>query len=129
MKIFLFSLLFASILLMPNLVGAVPTGLPFGGHVLFSIPCTCVPGSVLVQYSLLYPTPYPFVFRSLLLAPASIRYSYQQFLVLPPPTAWQLGKFIPAPLTPCLGVPPLCTPPYADGIIFDVGSSFPGFIL
>lgn len=98
----------------------------FGGYVLFSTPCTCVPGTVLVNYFPLYPVEYPYFFRALLLTPASIRYAYQQFLVLPPPTAWHLGNFVPAPLTPCLGVAPACIPA-ADGIIFQVGSSFPGF--
>ncbi len=101
----------------------------FGGYVLFSMPCTCIPGTVLVQYAVLHPLIYPYVFRALLLTPATIRYNHIAFLILPPPTSWHLGKFTPAPLTPCLGVAPLCLPPFADGIILYTGSSSPGFPL
>jgi hypothetical protein len=116
----------------PIFLFAQTAGLPFGGYVVVSVPCTCMaPGTVRVQYLpvVLHPVQYPFVFHALLLTPVTIRYAYQQFLVLPPPTAWHLGKFIPGP-APCLvGVPPACAPLLTDGAIFDVGSSFPGHTL
>lgn len=98
----------------------------FGGYVVFTTPCTCVPSTTLVNYIPLYPLTYPYVFHALLLTPASIRFKYQQFLGLPPPSAWHLGTFTPAPTTPCLGVAPACVPG-ADGVIVTVGSSYPGF--
>lgn len=98
----------------------------FGGYVVFTTPCTCIPSTILVNYVPLHPLTYPYVFHALLLTPGSIRYAYQQFLALPPPTSWHLGTFAPAPATPCLGVAPACVPA-ADGIIATVGSSYPGF--
>jgi hypothetical protein len=76
----------------------------------------------------MYPLVYPYVFRALILQPATIRYAYQQFLIIPPPLAWHLGRFIPMPGTPIcnIGIAPACVPLLADGIIFEVGSSFPG---
>ena len=98
----------------------------FGGYVVATTPCTCIPSTTLVKYVPLFPIKYPYTFRALLLTPTSIRYKYQQFLALPPPSAWHLGTFTPAPTTPCLGVAPSCVPG-ADGVIVTVGSSYPGF--
>lgn len=122
-KAYLFAIAFLMAFPASAFAGILPG---FGGYVVFTTPCTCVPGTFLVNYVPLYPIEYPYVFHALLLTPASIRYAYQQFLIVPPPTAWHLGTFVPAPGTPCLGVIPACVPA-ADGIIFEVGSSFPGF--
>ncbi len=133
MKKILFSfLILAAFLFQPAFSFAQLAGLPFGGYVVLSVPCTCMlPGTVRVQYMpiILHPVQYPFVFHALLLTPVTIRYAYQQFLILPPPTAWNLGKFIPGPVPCMVGVPPACVPLFTDGVIFDVGSSFPGHII
>lgn len=105
-------------------------GLQFGGFVGGSTPCTCMtPGFVHVQYTLLYPSLFPWITRALLLTPATVRFGYEQFLILPPPTAWHLGLFAPTPSACFIGVPPECPFLPTDGIIVYTGSSFPGFSL
>lgn len=122
-KFYVLVLLFVITLPAPVFGGVLPG---FGGYVVFTTPCTCLPSTTLVNYVPLFPLKYPYTFHALLLTPASIRYAYQQFLGLPPPSAWHLGTFVPAPTTPCLGVAPACVPA-ADGVIATVGSSYPGF--
>ena len=125
---YLFCLFAIVSLLLPLTASALtPVGEEFGGYILLSTPCTCTPGIVRVQYSLVYPLLFPWVSRALLLTPATIRFAYQQFLITPPPTAWHLGVFVPVPSLCLIGAPPACAALPADGLIFYTGSSFPGF--
>lgn len=102
---------------------------PYGGLVTFAIPCTCSFGW-LVSYFPLHPITYPWVTHSLVWqAGVSIPYAYQQFLITPTPTSWQLGTFVPGGMCWILAPNPVdpCIPLPADGTIFMAGASFPGF--
>lgn len=104
-----------------------PVGQEFGGLVALTSPCTCTPGILRVQYTLLYPTAIPWVSRAFLLTPASLRFAYLEWLVFPPASAWHLGVVVPTPSACLVGAPPTCATLPTDGVIFYTGSSYPGF--
>jgi len=101
-------------------------GLPFGGYVLFSIPCTCSP-SFLVFLSPAFINSNVPSFGILTWTPGiSIPYKYH--ISPPAPTSWVLGDYAPGP-TACMWVyGPSCAPPPVPtmGTISTYGISMPG---
>jgi hypothetical protein len=129
MKHFIFLIFLLLILFVPITIFAqTGLGVQFGGYVVSVLPCTCS-ASFLVIYIPLYPLAIPHVTNSLTLTPATFRYAYQQFLAIPVPTSWHLGKYAPGVQACLIGVPPGCVPVFNDGAILETGSSFPGHSL
>ena len=121
MKILFLTLL---LLLLPSPAFAA-TPLPgFGGYVVAAVPCTCPPFGWNIYYAPFYPSglgALTFTFG------ASIPYAYQQFIVVPALTSWELGNFIPGAGVCLVGAPPACVLLPSQGLIFEVGASYPGF--
>ncbi len=109
-------------------LGVAPgIGLPFGGYVIFSIPCTCSAG-LAVFMAPFFPgvgNGVPVPFGALLYQPGiSKLFAYYNIGV---PTTWHLGNYTPGGA--CLiGVPPACVPIPVVGIMTQVGTSIPGAI-
>jgi len=108
-----------------NALGLPTPTLPFGGYVLFSIPCTCNPGSLWIFYA-------PFFNGTSIPTPGALVYTpfistlYREFLP-GVPTTWELGTYIPGAQSCLVGIPPaVCAPLPAVGVIKMLGTSFPG---
>lgn len=102
--------------------------MPFGGLVVLPTFCTCS-FNWHVAYVPPHPVKYPWSLRALVLTPGiTIPYAYQQFIFpAPTPTAWHLGDFAPGVQGCVTGIAPACVPVPADGHVYKIGSSYPGF--
>lgn len=100
---------------------------PYGGYVTLAFMCTCSFGW-LVYFAPLHPVTYPYITHSLVWQiGVSIPYPY---LVLPTPTSWELGMFLPRSGECLVYSGDTCiTYGYPDGEIIKAGASFPGYTI
>jgi hypothetical protein len=128
MKYLVFAPLLLVFLLLPLQIGAA-IGVPFGGHVIATIPCTCSGGQV-VTFDRFFGASLPGFGVSVFYqppAPVFSRFSLPLFPILP--ATWLLGAFTPGVPAVCMeGIPPACVPiptPPVLGIINYTGISGP----
>ncbi len=114
-----FCLVFVFFFLIISPVYAIPSGLPFGGLVNFTLPCTCT-GSLYIWFTPLYFGPTP-VTGSLVFTPfASVL--YENYLI-GVPSMWHLGDYKPG-IQACFIITPVgCIPIPSAGVIGQVGTS------
>lgn len=122
MKKYFFALFLLFALSIPLFTYAAITGIPFGGYVTATIPCTCSAGSVVVYTPFFNGSKLPSA-GSLWLVPGSLLYKY---FVPGLPTSWNLGTYTPGAsgcfvLAPVPGEP--CLPVPAMGMIQFMGTS------
>ncbi|MDB5254114.1 MAG: hypothetical protein JWL80_180 [Parcubacteria group bacterium] len=128
MKYFSHTILIIAFALLPYTVNAIDVGLPFGGYVGASIPCTCSTG-FWIYYPLLYAGSEVPITGALYFPLGAVLYPYYQVGV---PTTWELGSYAPGvsacfvfaanPIDPCIFIP-------AMGTIEYMGTSMPGAII
>jgi len=102
-----------SVLEFPLIAQALSFGVPFGGKIVTSIPCTCSVGS---WVTISFPRPGSFIYTPGL---SQIYRNYNLFR----PGPWAIG--IASGFGTCLtGAPPACVPIGSGPIIRKVGTSF-----
>lgn len=123
MKLYVLSFFVGTLIFFaPLSAKAFSVGLPFGGLVNFSIPCTCS-GGVVIYYTPLYLGSKIPVTGSLWFPPVAKLYAW---FLLGVPKTWNLGSYIPG-ASACLVVAPNpvdpCVPIPAAGTIQYMGTS------
>ncbi|KND48548.1 MAG: hypothetical protein AB200_02360 [Parcubacteria bacterium C7867-005] len=117
MKFFSF-ILITSLFFIPSISFAL--GLPFGGRVAVTVPCTCsLPGTLHISFAPLYLSAVPIV-GSVVYSPTTILY---QYFAIGVPTTWELGEYLPGVQECFIYVGVACVPLPSVGVMTRVGTS------
>jgi hypothetical protein len=123
--IFPLGIVMATAVIFPSRLNGQAIGLPFGGYVNYSLPCTCS-GTLWIWFTPLY-LGGPIVASGPLVYSPFSTLLFSNYLIGVPGT-WHLGSYVPGAQACWMIAPPPavgCVPLPSTGVITSVGTSLP----